>query len=239
MSLYWLFLFCTVSYLIGNINISVIITRARKKDIYKMASGNPGTMNMLRNMGFKVGAFVFLFDLLKGIVPALVGFLAFGGAIETYSFNSQIALYACGMAVIVGHCFPVLLGFRGGKGVATMVGVFMVAHPIVSIIAFIVMLLYLVLFEYGAMASFLYITFMCSYAALQTFNSTNIAVCCLLFAFYFLTWYTHRANIFRLITGKENSVTFIKGIQKKAIKRKQNKWLTSIKDSTKEKSIIE
>ena len=239
MSLYWLFLFCTLSYLLGNINISVIITRARKKNIYQMASGNPGTMNMLRNLGFKVGVFVFIFDLMKGILPALIGFFAFGGAIETYSFNSQIALYACGMAVILGHCFPVFLGFKGGKGVATMIGVFMVAHPIVSLIAFVVMILYLVLFEYGAMASFLYITFMCSYAALQTFNNTNIAVCCLLFGFYFLTWYTHRTNIFRLLTGKENSVTFIKGIQKKIIKRKQERWLTSITDKPAKEKITE
>jgi len=228
MSYYWLFLFCTVSYLMGNINISVIISRARNKNIYKLASGNPGTTNMLRNFGFKVGALVFIFDFFKGFVPALVGFLAFGGAVNSYSQSSQIGLYACGMAVMLGHCFPVFLGFRGGKGMANLIGIFAVAHPIISLLAFLGMNVYILLFEYGAMASFLYVTFMVSYAALQPINNTNIAVCCLLFGFYFLIWFTHRANIFRLLNGSENSVTYLKALQKKAVKRKQEEWLKSL-----------
>lgn len=229
MSLYWLFLFCFVSYLIGNINISIIITRARKKNIYAMASGNPGAMNMLRNFGFKVGVLVLLFDVAKGAVPALIGFFAFGGGIEMYTNTSQIALYACGMAVMLGHCFPVFLGFKGGKGFASMMGVFFVAHPLVSLAAFAGMAIYIAVFEYGAMASFMYVTVMVIYASLQPINSNNITVCCLLFAFYFLTWYTHRTNIERLLTGRENSVTYLKGIHKKNAMRKQKRWLVSLR----------
>jgi len=233
MSLLWLFLFVPVSYLIGCINISKLIAKRKGQDISKIGSGNPGATNMLRNYGFKVGLFVLLFDVVKGVVPAAIAFFVFGGGIEYRVFNSQIALFACGFAVIMGHCFPVTQKFKGGKGVATTIGVFMVAHPIISLIAFALTMLYIFIFEYGAMASFLYITFMVVYAALQTFNNTNIAVACMLFAIYFLIWFTHRQNIFRLLTGRENFASVFKSFHRKRIRREQQKWLEEIKSGSK------
>jgi len=172
--------------------------------------------------------------MLKGAVPAMVAFFAYGGAITISAnpniINSYIALYATGLAVIVGHCFPVLLKFRGGKGFASMIGVFMVAHPWVSLGALIVTVCYIAIFEYGAMGSFIYITFMVAYAALQPFNEYNIAVCVLLFAFYFLMWYTHRKNIARLLIGKENSVAILKSLQRKRLVKRQAKWLHSLRE---------
>ena len=235
MSLYWLFLFCTIAYFIGNINFARILARFQKSDITKQGSGNPGTMNVIRQFGFKVGILCLVLDVLKGALPAMIAFFAYGGAItisaNTNTVNSYIALYAVGLAVIVGHCFPVLLKFRGGKGVASMLGVFMVAHPWVSLAAFAIMLVYILVFEYGAMGSFIYITFMVSYAALQPFNTYNIAVHVLLFVLYFLSWYTHRHNIARLLVGKENSVTILKSLQRKLLEKRQQKWLRALRGS--------
>ena len=230
MELYWLFLFVPISYLIGNINISILIAKWKKQDIYKLASGNPGATNVLRNFGFKWGAIVLIFDLLKGVVPAAIAFFAFGGNIDYRVFTSQIALFACGLAVILGHCFPVFLKFKGGKGVATTIGVFTVAHPIISLIAFAIIILYILIFEYGAMASFIYITIMVVYAGLQTFNNANLVVCLLLFCIYFLIWYTHRTNIFRLLTGKENYSSILKKLQIRRRKKQQDKWLQALKE---------
>jgi len=234
MSLYWLILFCTIAYFIGNISPALAIARIRRIDIRKQGSGNTGTMNVLRTFGVKWGAICLFFDVLKGAIPAMVVFFLYGGNIHLHNnlntIDSYIALYATGLAVIVGHCFPVFLKFKGGKGFASMIGVFTVAHPWVSIIAFVVLAVYIAIFEYGAMGSFIYITFMVSYAALQPFNEYNITVFILLFAFYFLMWYTHRTNIARLILGKENSVTFLKSFHRKRLKKKQAKWLASMNE---------
>lgn len=236
-SMYWLFAFCSVAYFIGNISPAHAIARFLKKDIKKMGSGNPGTMNVLRQFGFKWGMICLLLDVLKGAIPAAVAFFCYGGAFlvsdNLNTTNSYIALYATGLAVIVGHCFPVFRKFRGGKGFASMIGVFMVAHPWVSLAAFLVMALYIFIFEYGAMGSFIYITFMVSYAALQSFNDYNLAVYFLLFAFYFLMWYTHRTNIARLMVGKENYVTIFKSFHRKRLKKKHEKWLLSINQTDK------
>lgn len=231
-SLYWLFAFCAAGYLVGNLNPAHAIARFLKKDIKKLGSGNPGTMNVLRQFGVKWGGICLLLDVLKGAIPAMIAFFCFGGAVfitdNLNTLDSYIALYATGLAVIVGHCFPIFRKFKGGKGFASMIGVLTVAHPWVSFIAFWVMMLYIAAFEYGAMGSFLYLTFMVSYAALQPFNEYNIAVCAMLFAFYFLMFYTHRTNIARLMTGKENSVTYLKSFHRKRLKKKQEKWLADM-----------
>jgi glycerol-3-phosphate acyltransferase PlsY len=233
MSLFWLFLLCPIGYLIGNINPAKYIARSRNKDITKLGSGNLGTMNVARQLGVKLGILCLALDMLKGAIPALVAYLMYGGDItisldDPGVVNSYIALYAVGLSVVVGHCFPVFLKFRGGKGFASMIGVFMVAHPWISILAFAIMLAYIMIFEYGAMGSFIYITVMVVYAAMQPFNEYNMAVCALLCAFYFLTWYTHRKNIVRLLVGKENYVQIFKSLQNKRLKKRQEKWLESL-----------
>ena len=235
MSLYWLFLFCTVAYLIGNLNPALYISHKRKFDITKQGSGNPGSMNILRQFGVKWGALCLVLDALKSAIPAMIAFFFYGGAIylsdNTSPTYSYIALYAVGLAVVLGHCFPIARGFRhGGKGFASMIGVFMVAHPFISLGAVVVMVAYIAIFEYGAMGSFIYITFMVAYAALQSFNEYNIAVHILLLAFYFLMWFTHRTNITRLIIGKENSVMLFKSIHRKRQKKRHERWLQSIKE---------
>ena len=204
-----------------------------KKDITKMGSGNPGSTNVLRQFGIKWAAVCFILDALKSIIPAASAFFVYGGAItigeNLNPTNSYLALYATGFAVVVGHTFPVLRKFRGGKGMASMIGVFMVAHPWVSLAAFAVLLICTAIFEYMPIGVFAYLTFMVSYAALQPFNEYNIAVCSLLFSFYFFILFTFRTNIIRLLTGKEHPVTLLKGLQRRRMQKRQEKWLKSLR----------
>ena len=172
--------------------------RVIKQDIRKSGSGNPGATNMLRTHGFKWGLFTFLFDTLKGTIPALTAALLYG--FETNS--GQIALYACGFCVVVGHCFPVIYKFRGGKGVSTIVGVMFIANPIVSTISFAGALAYFAVFEYGAMTSFIFITPVIAWKISQ--EKISLVVCLLLLCFFCLICYTHRKNIKRLLDGTEN-----------------------------------
>ena len=228
MSLYWLFAFCVVAYFIGNLSPALMISRFLKKDVTKMGSGNLTTTNILRNFGTKWGAVCFIVDTLKAVIPSTIAFFAYGA--NANPTDSYIALYATGFAVVVGHVFPVLRKFRGGKGFASMIGVFMVAHPWVSMAAFAVLLIFVFIFEYVPVGNFVYLTFMVSYAALQPFNEYNIAVCALLFSFYFFTLFIFRSNINRLLTGNEKSATLLKGLKQRRLQKRQEKWFESLRE---------
>ena len=129
------------SYLIGNISFARIIGRFKKVDITKQGSGNPGTMNMIRNQGVVLGILTLMLDMIKGAVPATVGYFLFGGASDVP--QSMIGVYAAGLSVVVGHIYPVFYKFKGGKGVACVLGVFAVANPLAFIIVFAIDVIYL------------------------------------------------------------------------------------------------
>lgn len=221
-------------YLLGNVSSAKIISRLKKDDITKHGSGNPGSMNMLRTFGFKLGLLTLIFDALKGAIPALLGFFMFGGYanIET----AYIGLYIGGMSAIIGHCFPVAYNFKGGKGVATMLGMFAVAEPYWALGMFVVCFLYLIIFDYGALASFLFITALTLVEGYK-FHS-NVVITVILFVLYFLVWFKHRENINRLLIGKENKVNFLAKL-KSIGKKNKNVSLKEKRQLKKQKTEIE
>lgn len=224
-SFWWLIPLCLGAYLFGCINFSDICCRLFiKTDVRKLGSGNPGTTNMLRNFGFRWGMLILLLDWAKGGIPALAGLLLFGFSTDA----GQIALFAMGLAAVLGHCFPVTARFRGGKGIATLIGVFIVANPWMSLAVFFIGLGYLAIFEYGAIVSLVFITAMMVFQAMTT--EIHIAVAFLMFAFYCLVWVTHRTNIYRLLTGTENHASLFKRLLKKRNARKQKQWRNEIAD---------
>jgi glycerol-3-phosphate acyltransferase PlsY len=120
------------AYLVGSIPTGYLIGRQKGVDVRRQGSGNIGATNVARTLGRKLGVLVLVLDALKGAVPLLVwraadlgSRLELGGALAPYLFA------VIGFAPIAGHCFPVWLRFRGGKGVATALGVFLVADPLV------------------------------------------------------------------------------------------------------------
>lgn len=208
-----------IGYLIGNISFARIISRSLKNDITKQGSGNPGSMNMLRTFGFKVGILNLFLDSLKGAVSALIGFFIFGGNMA--NIQSVIGIYVGGLGAVLGHNFPVFYKFKGGKGVACILGIYAVANPLWSLIAFAISFVYLYFFDYGAVASFLFITILTVLEALKYNSVPEMTV--LLFTLFFLTWFMHRENINRLLWGKERKVNLAKALKKKRPKEKKEK----------------
>jgi len=106
------FVALAAAYLVGSIDFGVIIPRLAGVDIYARGSGNPGTSNVLRSVGKKAAAVVMIGDVTKGMLAAAIGDLWVGEAVG----------FACGLAAVAGHAFPVWHRFRGGRGVATALG---------------------------------------------------------------------------------------------------------------------
>ena len=225
---YWLLaILCVVCYFIGNISFGRIVTKSQNKDIdiTKKGSGNPGATNVFRNVSRKSGYITLLLDALKGVVSALIGLFVFGyGTIE-----GLIGLYACGLFAIVGHIFPVIFKFKGGKGAATMIGVFAVAHPLVMLVVFVLAFLFVWFFKYVSVASLLIVTVMVIYQNL-ILTEPNLVISFLTFAIFLLTWFAHRSNIERLLRGKETETN----IKKKIFKDK--KWQEKLDKKAEEKA---
>ncbi|MBR7132213.1 MAG: glycerol-3-phosphate 1-O-acyltransferase PlsY [Clostridia bacterium] len=125
------------AYLIGSINFAVIFAKAfLKKDVRDLGSGNAGATNVMRNAGFLPGALTFICDALKGFVAVFMGKVVFEYIITTTSAEWAMPIYgayACGVACMLGHVFPIFFQFKGGKGVATSVGIYAVCCPIAII----------------------------------------------------------------------------------------------------------
>ncbi len=208
-----------IGYVFGNINFARIISAGLKKDITKQGSGNPGSMNMLRTFGFKIGVLNLFLDALKASISAILGLLIFGGDINTTMGITGV--YVAGLGAVIGHNFPVLYKFKGGKGVACMLGVYAVANPLWSLVAFLISFVYLYFFDYGAVASFLFITILTTLEGIKYRGNNEITI--LLFILFFLTWFMHRTNIERLLIGKERKVNLAKAFKKKKPKIKNQK----------------
>lgn len=210
-----------VCYFIGCFNFAVIIAHIKKKEIRNMGSGNPGTMNMTRSLGLKFGAINFFCDLLKGGLPVLAGYFLFRGYVfaGTDILVSDFARYFFGLFVIIGHIFPVTMKFKGGKGIASTMGIFVVALACETwwyffiVAAFLIgILLYIIITEWGSMGSLMGVTVLSIFQAVifaerysgNLLNGWSIAIFALLLALNLLTWVAHHKNIFRLLAGEEH-----------------------------------
>ena len=129
---------CTIAisviaaYLLGSLSFAVIFSdHFLKRDIRTLGSGNAGATNMMRNGGVRAGLLTFLCDALKGFAACLIGYYAFRYLAADNAWLSPIVgAYLCGVVCIIGHLFPIFFGFKGGKGVATCVGIYAVCCPI-------------------------------------------------------------------------------------------------------------
>ena len=115
-----------IAYLIGSINFSVILSKKMAGfDVREKGSGNAGSTNMLRSVGKKAAAITLICDILKGVVSIGIAILL-GNVIE--NMNRELLLQIAGIAVVTGHTFPIFFGFKGGKGVATSLGVILMSN---------------------------------------------------------------------------------------------------------------
>jgi acyl phosphate:glycerol-3-phosphate acyltransferase len=194
-----------LSYLLGSIVGSLLIGQFRGVDIRSMGSGNAGATNMLRTQGKVAALAVFLIDLGKGwIATGLIAPLTLPTAIvpETGALHHWAAT-VCGLAVILGHVYPVWYGFRGGKGVATFLGAVLGLSPMLVLVMALVWLAVVVLFGFVGLAS------MVSAVAVAVAIATGswdprmpLLIFCIPAALLII--FTHRANIVRMRTGDES-----------------------------------
>ena len=192
-----------IAYLLGTVLGSLILGRLRGVDIRNMGSGNAGATNALRTQGKGFGLAVLLVDIAKGVVAVLwVPAMLVPGVGTDGDVSREWLTLACGFAVIVGHVYPVWFGFRGGKGVATVVGVIGALQPALLLPLLLCWLLVVVLTGYVGLASMLAgvgLT-ICVYL-FEAGDTPRLAFCVLLCA---LVIYTHRGNIVRMAAGTES-----------------------------------
>lgn len=185
-----------ISYLIGSISFSFVIAKVFKKiDIRQHGSGNAGATNTLRVLGVGPAILVLGLDIVKGIVAVLIGKGLVGP--EWLPFMS-------GLAAIIGHNWPVFHGFRGGKGVATTIGVFATLVFLPALYAGIIAILLIVITRYVSFGSLFFIAmtpvsilFLSSYPTSYSFYAAIIAL---------LSIWQHRSNIQKLVAGTENKI---------------------------------
>lgn len=229
-SWYWFLLMAVVCYLLGCVNFAMIIARTKHKDAHKIGSGNPGTMNMSREFGLKVGLVNFLLDVSKGGIPALISYFVFRDYVfaGTDVVVSDVTRYLCGVFVIIGHIWPVTMRFRGGKGIASTLGLFWFAlgceqgwFAAVAFLWLVCVLTFIAVTEWGSMGSLLGVTgfslwqgiiFYLRYAP-ELMNVWVIVLFMLLLLLNFLTWFAHRKNLVRLFAGEEHR-TSVKKLSK-------------------------
>lgn len=200
-----------VSYMCGNISFARMISAYKHDDITKLGSGNPGATNVLRNYGFKFGVLNLVLDMLKSFLPAIISYYVFG--------HSRVMLYIAGVSSILGHIYPVVWKFHGGKGVSSIMGLFLAANPLATLIAVLVGAVVWAIFEYGSVVSFLCITTLSVIEGIRVRSMVDDVqrkiICLILFGIFLFSWFAHRKNIERLLLGKESKAHLIKKTKKK------------------------
>ena len=199
------------AYLIGSINFAVIFSNLfLKTDVRKLGSGNAGTTNVMRTAGFLPGALTFLCDALKGFVASFMGKLVFD-----YIFTNQGAqwaspvygAYLCGFACMVGHVLPIFFQFKGGKGVATSVGIFAVCSPIAIISGLAVFAITAIVSKIVSLSSLLATVVVVVLSIVLYDNTASIyPQMFLTVAMGAIVVLKHTSNIKRLISGTENKI---------------------------------
>jgi glycerol-3-phosphate acyltransferase PlsY len=187
-----------LAYLLGSVSGSLLIGRLKKVDIRRQGSGNAGGTNAFRTQGLVFAIGVVLIDVGKGFIAAWwIPAIDFGGS--ALALDPRILIMACGFAAVVGHCFPIWHGFRGGKGAATAVGALIVIEPWLILPLIITWLVVLVMTGYVGLAtvtagfSLIPITWLISDPAALVFS--------VVLASFLL--FTHRGNMRNLRAGTE------------------------------------
>ena len=179
------------SYLLGSIPFGLILTKIfLKKDIRKIGSGNIGTTNVLRTGKKSLAAVTLILDLMKGYFSIII----------TLTYFENLISYSA-LICFIGHIFPVWLKCKGGKGVATYLGVVLALSYKFFLIFGISWLILSFLFRYASLSSIIssLIVFVCSY-----FFNNNFSL--ILFIFYIIILYAHRENIVRLKNSEESKI---------------------------------
>lgn len=198
-----------MAYLIGSINFSVILSKKMAGfDLREKGSGNAGTTNMLRTVGKKAAAITLVCDVLKGVVAI---FLAkFLGNIWK-DLDGALLVQLAGIFVVIGHTFPVFFKFKGGKGVATSLGVLLTLNWQIGLICLVFALVLMILTQMvsvGSIAAAILYPVLTIFIAQNYIVPGNYVISSIILAF--IVVFNHRTNVKRILTGTENKISFKK-----------------------------
>ena len=185
---------CVLSYLLGNVSTSFFIAKCFANiDIRNYGSGNAGATNALRILGKKAASFALIGDILKGIIAVLIGKFILGEDGQIFA----------GLFVVIGHNWPVFLGFKGGKGVATTIGVMTAINPYIVAGIVPIGVLIIIMTKYVSLASILG---MIIFPITMLFLKQPIKLVLFSFILSMMSVYRHKSNIKKLISGTESKL---------------------------------
>ena len=184
-----------IAYFLGNISPSTIQAKMAGHDIKKEGSGNAGTTNTFRVLGAKAAVITLVIDIAKGVLAVLLGGW----------LCSSVAAYACALSVLLGHVFPVLLRFQGGKGVATAFGAFLAIDWRMALLCLLIVAVVVLLSRYvslGSLTAAIACPFLCMWLE-PGFVPYGVVMALIVI-------FKHRSNLMRLVRGEENKLNFHK-----------------------------
>ena len=196
-----------IAYLLGSISFSVIISKKLAGfDVREKGSGNAGSTNVLRTDGKKGAILTLICDCLKGVIAVLIAYIV---SKTTQNTDGALLVQLAGLAVVLGHTFPIFFNFKGGKGVATSLGVLLIINWQIGLICLVFALLLMALTRFVSLGS---VSAAILFPVLTIFihshyivDGSYIIFALLLGAFVV---FNHRANVKRLLEGKENKLSF-------------------------------
>ena len=193
-----------VAYLLGSLSGSLLLGRLRGIDIRQSGSGNAGGTNALRVVGWRFALGVVVIDVGKGALAALLGLAPIGGTAAT-PFDAVTVAAACSFAAVIGHCWPVFFGFRGGKGAGTALGAGLVLAPALAGMMVVLWLLVVASTRYVSLATVLAGLSFPVFVLLagQFGHAQGNALLVFSIAIALLIVFTHRGNLLRLWLGQE------------------------------------
>lgn len=199
-----------IAYAIGSISFSVIFSKKFAGfDVREKGSGNAGSTNVLRTVGKKAAALTLLCDALKGVVAVGIALLL---GLIIKDLDKALLVQIAGIAVIIGHTFPIFFGFKGGKGVATSLGVLLISNWQIGLICLVFALLIMVLTKMVSAGS---VTAAILFPVLTLFIGKehfivegNYLIFSIILAV--MVMFNHRSNIKRILNGTENRISLKK-----------------------------
>lgn len=190
MNIYYIIL---IGYLIGNINPAYIIGRVKNVRVKEIGSQNPGASNITMTLGWKLGATTALVDMLKAAIPVLIF------KILNYT---DLELLIVGTSVVIGHIYPILFKFKGGKGTASFIGMILAINPISGFFIGLILVIVTILTDYIALGT---IFMMSGYLVVVLFTySTNYLLVSLIVPV--ISYYKHFPNIIKIINKTESGL---------------------------------
>ncbi len=202
-----------IAYLIGSVSFSVIISKKMAGfDVREKGSGNAGSTNVLRTVGKKAAVITLLCDILKGVVAILLALLA---GVIMKDLDKALLVQLAGVFVIIGHTFPVFFKFKGGKGIATSLGVLLMINWQIGLICLVFALLLMILtrmVSVGSIAAAVLFPVLVLFIGQNYIVSESSNWSYLIFSIVIaiLVIFNHRANLKRIFTGTENKISFKK-----------------------------